>query len=369
MHGDFAALELMISVKQTASIAHLTEGRFGTKTPRSCQLLMPNVVPRTRAYRPIRRRTAGFMLASAFAILVFGSARGQGADIDQFGIQKIYADAPPPINNWVFSGDPKDPRFMEQRVVASRDGWFRPEDPAEMRVEVLSDPAANDRTIDTFDVARVLSKGYLFKPPGSPDGRGDFLNIEQTWRIRVIKAGTGLRNGGAHIELVPGGYLQTSQKGPAGRDRRVPASCETMSYHFNVYPATGRVKMEKDSDHTSGYALDDRDPSRSHAVPRFDDGREVIQKAVLYRTAAGMKLEMYLDMTGRGDHFDKVLEYEDNGQWGPTIGGNGECDCSENVVLSMARVAIGYRCDNMIDFEFKDMSIRSIDPKRMLHAQ
>ena len=33
----------------------------------------------------------------------------------------------------------------------------------------------------------------------------------------------------------------------------------------------------------------------------------------------------------------------------------------------MARVAIGYRCDEMFDFQFKDMSIRSIDPSRPLH--
>jgi hypothetical protein len=310
---------------------------------------------------------------SIFALMLLigwqSTVSGQGADIDGFGIQKIYADAPPPINNWVFTGSPSDPRFMEQRLVPAHNGWFRPEDPIEMRVEVLSDASANERTIDTFDVTKVLAKGYLYKPPGSADGRGDFLNIEQTWRLRVIKTGPGMRNGSAHIELVPGGYRQTSQKGPSGRDRAVPASCETMSYHFNAYPMTGRVKIEKDSDHTTGYAQDDRDPERIHAVPRFDDGREIIQKAVLYRTAKGMKLEMYMDMSGRGDHFEKVLEYEDRGQWGPTIGGNADCHCSENVVLSMARVAIGYRCDNMIDFEFKDMSIRSIDPSQPLHAR
>jgi pectin methylesterase-like acyl-CoA thioesterase len=38
-----------------------------------------------------------------------------------------------------------------------------------------------------------------------------------------------------------------------------------------------------------------------------------------------------------------------------------------NAVLSMARVAIGYRCDNMVDFQFKDMSVRSIDPSKPLH--
>jgi hypothetical protein len=106
----------------------------------------------------------------------------------------------------------------------------------------------------------ILSKGYLYKPPASPDGKGDFLNIEQTWRLRIIKTGKGSLNGSAHIELVPAGYRQTSSKRSSGRDSAVPASCEAMSYHFNVYPATGRVKMEKDSDHTTGYTVDNRDP-------------------------------------------------------------------------------------------------------------
>jgi hypothetical protein len=311
---------------------------------------------------------AGLVVVIASVAASLPKARGQTEDVDQFGIQKIYADAPPPINNWAFNGDPNDSRFMEQHLVASGDGWFRPENPVEMRVEVVSDVSANERTIGTFDVSKVLAKGYLYKIPNSPDGKGDFLNIEQTWRLRVIKAGAGTRNGSAHFELVPGGFRQTSSNERVGKDGAVPASCEAMSYHFNVYPLSGRVQMEKDSDHTTGYTLNDRDPVRSRAVPRFDDGRVVIQKAVLFRTAAGMKLEMYLDMTGRGDRFEKVLEFEDRGQWGPTVGGNRECNCSENVVLSMARVAIGYRCDNMVAFEFKDMSIRSIDPARPLHA-
>jgi hypothetical protein len=284
--------------------------------------------------------------------------------VDSFGIQKIYADATGPINHWTFTGDTNDPRFMEQRIVAAGRGWFRPQNPTQMRVEVLSDPAANEKTIATFDVGKVLAKGYLFKPPDSPDGRGDFLNIEQTWRIRVIKTGTGTANGRAHLELVPGGYRQTSHTNRAGIDLAVPASCEAMSYHFNIYPLTGRVKFEKDSDHTNGYTR--ANPEQEGAVAPFDQGQEVIQKAVLYKTAAGMKLEMYLDMTGRGDGFKKVLEFEDRGQWGPTRGGNSECNCSENVVLSMARVAIGYRCDNLVEFEFRDMSIRSIDPAKPL---
>jgi hypothetical protein len=288
------------------------------------------------------------------------------AKVDKFGIQKIYDDAPQPANNWTFSGKANDARFMEDKIMNAGDGWFKPSNGREMRVEVLSDAAANENTIETFDLARVLARGFLYKPPDSADGRGDFLNIEQTWRFKVIKTGTGTVNGNAHIELVPGGFEQTSSKTKVGKDRAVPASCETMSYHFNVYPMTGRVKFEKDSDHTSGYTKSD--PEKEHAVPPFDNGQVIVQKAVLFRTAKGMKLETYLDMTGRGDNFEKVLEFEDAGQWGPTEAGNSECDCSENVVLSMARVAIGYRCDNMVSFEFKDMSIRSIDPSKPLQA-
>jgi hypothetical protein len=285
-------------------------------------------------------------------------------NIDCFGIQKIYADAPPPANNWTFTGNPRDPRFMEQYVIPAGGGWFRPSNSQMMRLEILSDPSANEATIPTFDLAKVLATGYLYKAAGHPDGNGDFLNIEQTWRFKVAAVGKGTRNGGPHIELVPGGYRQTSSQELAGQDRAVPASCEAMSYHFNVYPVTGRVKLEKDSNHTSGYTINQADPERRSAVAPFADGREIVEKAVLYRTPAGMKLELYLDMSGKGDEFQKVLEYEDRGQWGPTRGGNAECHGSEYVVLAMARVAIGYRCDNLDDFLFKHMSIRSIDPAR-----
>lgn len=240
--------------------------------------------------------------------------------------------------------------------------------PAEMRFEVLSDPSANEYTIPTFDLSKVLARGYLYKPPSSPDDKGDFLNVEQTWRFRVIATAQGSQNGGPHIELVPRGYRQTSSTRLVGRDRAVPASCETMSYHFNLYPLTGRAKFEKDSDHTAGYTVDSSDPERRSAVAAFADGRVIAEKAVLYRTARGMKLELYVDPTGRGDQFRLALEYEDAGHWGPTVGGNSQCRCSEYVVLSMARVAIGFRADNMKDFVFKDMSIRSIDPLRRLQA-
>jgi len=75
-----------------------------------------------------------------------------------------------------------------------------------------------------------------------------------------------------------------------------------------------------------------------------------------------MKLETWVDETGAGNNFKKVLEYLDDGKWGPTQGDNSPCNCNQYVVLNMARVAIGIRVDFMQNFWFKDWSIRSIDP-------
>jgi hypothetical protein len=69
-------------------------------------------------------------------------------------------------------------------------------------------------------------------------------------------------------------------------------------------------------------------------------------------------------MNGKGDHFQKVLEYEDGVSGGRQPGGNSECHATRECGARMARVAIGYRCDAMVDLQFKDMSIRSIDPAR-----
>lgn len=300
--------------------------------------------------------------------------------VDQFGIQKIYADAAPPVNNWVFNGTISDPRFMEQRIVSAGNGWFAPSNQTEFRLEIKSD-TITDASIPTFHFQEVIKKGYLYKPVNSPDGKGDWGAIEQTWRFKVIKPGTGTTNGEAHVELVPGGYAQNSSLTKIGNPA-VPIACEAWSYHFNLYPLTGRRKFEKDSMHTPGYTVNSSDPQITDStVGKFDNGQEVIQKAILYPIpntsvptgGPAMKLESWLDMTGTGAKFIKVLEKVDDGKWGPTQGGNGAC-CSNDsqyqyVVLNAARVAIGFRCDNMVNFQFKDMSIRSIDPTRPLQAK
>ncbi len=184
-------------------------------------------VVRNRVSPCSRRRedhSARTSVCSALAALCAVSLTISGTlpPTDSFGIQKIYADAAPPIDNWTFDGNPDDWRFMEQHFHAAGDGWFQPMDCSMLRFQVLSDVSANEKTIRTFDESKVLAKGYLFKPPDSPDNKGDFLNIEQTWRFRVMAIGHDDKNGGPHIELVRGSYKHSSANRFVGQDKAVP---------------------------------------------------------------------------------------------------------------------------------------------------
>ena len=297
-----------------------------------------------------------------------------GLNTDVFGIQKIYGDdTRGPRNNWHLTSA-NDPRFFEQKPIGpDSNGYYTYPSLSQGRIEVLSDPSANEKTIPTFDVNKVIDKGYLYKPVDSPDGKGDWGDIEVTVRYADVKLGSGSYE--AHPEIVPGGYRQTSDTTKVGADKAVIAQCEAMSYHSNWYSQSHRVKYEKDSRHTGGYTVDSSDPQTTTATSPYEGKSDpgVIHKFIIYRVpdpsvrgGFAMKLETYVDETGSGKSFKKVLETLDNGKWGPTRSGNSACDASEYVVLNMARVAIGIRVDFMKSFKWKDWSIRSIDPSKKL---
>jgi F5/8 type C domain/Bacterial Ig domain len=297
-----------------------------------------------------------------------------GLNTDVFGIQKIYGDdTRGPRNNWHLTSA-SDPRFYEQKPVGpDSNGYYTYPSLTQGRIGVTSDPSANENTIPTFDVNKVIDKGYLYKPVDSPDGKGDWGDIEVTVRYADVNLGSGSYE--AHPEIVPGGYRQTSDTTKVGADKAVIAQCEAMSYHSNWYSQSHRVKYEKDSRHTGGYTVDSSDPQTTTATSPYKGKADpgVIHKFIIYRvpdpTVRGgfaMKLETYVDETGSGKSFKKVLETLDNGKWGPTKSGNSTCDASDFVVLNMARVVIGIRVDFMKSFKWKDFSIRSIDPSKKL---
>jgi hypothetical protein len=289
-----------------------------------------------------------------------------GSAVDVFGIAKIYGDdTNGPRNNWHMTGA-NDPRFMESNPVPLPNGWFTYKALGQGRIEILSESAITEDSFDTFWIDTLIKRGYALKPIDSPDGRGDFGNVEVTIEYQnVVAAGGGSFEG--HPEIVYSLFRQTNDTKKVGRDKKVMAQCEAGSYHANLYKS--RCKFEKDSKHTEGYTLHDPE-----AKIGFSDGsKPFVHKAIYYRVpnnnipgGFAMKLEQYMSTDG-GKTFKQMIQYLDDGKWGPSKGGhNSLCGCSEYVVHNYGHPTIGIRIDYMKSFEFRNWSVRSIDPSKKL---
>ena len=93
------------------------------------------------------------------------------------------------------------------------------------------------------------------------------------------------QNGPAHIELVARGGRNTRNIGTIGGLSR---QCEATTYHSNTY-VDGRVKFEKDLEHTKGYTTND--PEKLHVVSPLV-GQWIWIKAVFYNLRDGHSVKL-----------------------------------------------------------------------------
>jgi hypothetical protein len=307
-----------------------------------------------------------------------------GGALDEFGIAKVYADATGPRNNWALHSA-SDSRLMEQKPVpvSGQPGWYTYPNLTQGRIEVMSQAGLTEKNIATFDVTKVIDKGYYVLPFDDASGKGDFGDVEITVAYANVKLGSGSYE--AHPEIVYQGFRQTNDTTKAGADQAVEAQCEAASYHDNLYSHSTRHKYEKDSKHTSGYTVNSSDPQTTAGCQAYEGGptKQVIHKMIVYRVpnpnirgGRAVKIETYVDYTGAGtaQSLKKLHETLDDGHWGPTNGGNSACNCpapfsgttGEFVVLNMDRATVGIRIDFMQSFWFGKWSVRSIDRTQKL---
>lgn len=290
------------------------------------------------------------------------------SNVDVFGIAKVYDDDKRgPRNNWHMTSA-NDNRFMESNPKATSGGWYTYQSLNQGRIEVMSVPGLTEDSFDTFWIDDLIKKGYAYKPIDTPDGTGDFGDVETTIKYRNISKGSGGFE--AHPEFVYALFRQTNDTKKCGKDKRVIAQCQAGSYHANIYET--RCKFEKDTKHTEGYTAHDPEAKVGYGSAGQSG---FVHKAVYYRVpnsnlpgGFAMKLEQYMS-TDDGKTFKKIIEFLDDGKWGPSKGGhNSECGCTEYVVHNYGHPTLGIRIDFMKSFEFRDWSIRSIDPSKKLVA-
>ena len=113
-----------------------------------------------------------------------GAAEDAGTPLDAFGIQEIYADAPPPSNHWTFAGNVDDSRFMEQRIIAEVRKAYNAHTlkltGANQKIAILIDTVPKDTDVQHFwklnslaipltNVEKINVKGGHLPPPNDAD--------------------------------------------------------------------------------------------------------------------------------------------------------------------------------------------------------
>ncbi|MFZ0514384.1 MAG: hypothetical protein WAM14_22460, partial [Candidatus Nitrosopolaris sp.] len=215
----------------------------------------------------------------------------------------------------------------------------------EVRYGVLTSSGYNPDLISTLNQQVLAAKGYIMSS-------NDWKNVEMSGYFKVNSFTDSTQNGPPHIELVARGGRNTSDSGTIDG---LPRQCEATTYHSNTY-LDGRVKFEKDLEHTIGYTAGD--PQKQHATsPLF--GKWIGIKAVFYNLPDGsVRLEQWIDEDSN-NNWHRLLRYTDNGKWG---GGYPNCGASDTQVITWGGPIAIFRWDNIDGMDVKYFSVREIQP-------
>jgi hypothetical protein len=272
------------------------------------------------------------------------------AGVDKFGIKEIYPTKTGAGEWYMNMDDPgNDPRIGGEGpstifVLQNDDGSWKVQS-TEVRYGVLTSSGYHPDLITTLNQQALAAKGYMQSP-------NDWKNVEMTGYFKVNAFTDSTQNGAPHIELLARGGRNTNDDGTIeGLSRQ----CEATTYHSNTY-LDGRIKFEKDLEHTIGYTTGD--PERQHAIRPFL-GKWIGIKAMYYNLPDGtVRLEQWIDEDSN-NNWHRMLHYTDNGNWG---GGYPDCGAADTQVITWGGPIAVFRWDNIEDMDVKDFSVREIQP-------
>lgn len=270
--------------------------------------------------------------------------------VDKFGIKEIYPTKSGGEEWFMNMDDPRnDPRIGGEGpstifVSQNDDGSWKVQS-TEVRYGVLTSSGYHPDLITTLNQQALAAKGYMQSP-------NDWKNVEMTGYFKVNAFTDTTQNGAPHIELLARGGRNTNDDGT--RDG-LSRQCEATTYHSNTY-LDGRIKFEKDLEHTIGYTTGD--PEKQHAITPLL-GRWIGIKAIYYNLPDGrVRLEQWIDEDSN-NNWHKMLHYTDDGNWG---GGYPDCGAADTQVITWGGPIAIFRWDNIDDMDVKDFSVREIQP-------
>ena len=264
-----------------------------------------------------------------------GSTSSGGTD--KFGIKKIYPLKSGGEEWYMDMNNPNgDSRFNPQNsITKNSDGSWKMKS-SKVRMGVYTSSGYSSSKIPTLDHSKIASKGYMLAP-------NDWKNIEMTMYTKVNKAGS------------------DDNFAPYGRGGRhtgggAPEGCEGSAYKGDLF-FSGKVRFAKEQWHVS-YVFTNYETGTSSIKGKWVGFKFVLYNFQDSNGKTAVKMEFWLDKSNDGN-FVKVDENIDKGGWGNA---GKECNGAPDQIVTWGGPIATFRWDTATDVDFKNLSVREIQP-------
>jgi hypothetical protein len=239
----------------------------------------------------------------------------------------------------------KDERFdPNAKLIQNSDGSWSVDSKGQTRLNVWTRGSGNFRQnggIDTYNHSVIEARGYWYKP-------SDWKNVEMTGYFKLK-------------EFVEDEYSMFSRSILHNRNQ---SGCGGSDYKLQLH-FDGTVSAEKEEWHVH-YT------DQPEKLPREQDHKDIELgnltnkwiglKNIVYNTDQNgtfyPTMEMWIDETNNGT-WKKVHEYMDTGGWGSTMN---RCGGAPDQLITWASPVATFRWDDTADVDFRNLSVREIDP-------
>jgi hypothetical protein len=240
---------------------------------------------------------------------------------DKFGVEQIYSTAG---NGPVWFLNNEEPQSDDNFLMTSHDD-------IDLEKENGQDSGAFE-----LDAETGTEEHGVRIHADSPNGQ--WKNVEMTGYFK-------LEEGDDQFTLI-------ARQGPTYND---DGGCGAYGYYGMVSAEGDAFFKKKLFHHGGGYS--DRTAVKENVLGNID-GRWIGVKLIVYDLAGGdVKLELWVDNGDELNQWKKATEYIDDGDWEVS---SSDCDRSEDDIIEEGTRG-GFRVDDS-KFEFKDLSIREIQP-------
>ncbi|WP_433074807.1 discoidin domain-containing protein [Dactylosporangium sp. CA-052675] len=240
---------------------------------------------------------------------------------------------------WRLGADPAgDSRLDGPALRRNPDGTFKVTE-ANTRLGVLS------ATYDHDDEDSLVWSQPTLRRVGYQHDPSDWRDVEITGHVRLNSASD------ADQEFT--WYARGARHTGSGA---TPQTCWGTAYKANLRFRDGATRWQKELFHDGGAGYASRPWQNAGASVQ---GRLVGFKAVMFNTAAGVRLETYLDRNNTNT-WTRVASYDDQGGW--AIDQDNRCGGARDEVVRWGGPIATFRWDLAQDVDVTRLSIREINP-------